>query len=138
MHVDALCVYGHVAGFGGQGCHAFCPAVFQPLYAVPIAVENVERMSTPEMPMIAVKSAYSIKSCPLSSAMTRSATALANCSASRIDISFGNPWNLRSDQIDRAMDEGGTTPPSSHDLLRCCRRRDFRLDVLENLRDVAT
>jgi len=30
-------------------------------------------MSTPEIPMIAVKSAYSIKSCPLSSEMNRTA-----------------------------------------------------------------
>jgi len=32
------------------------------MYVVPIVVESVERISTPEIPIIPVKSAYSIKS----------------------------------------------------------------------------
>src|SRR6516164_1411164 len=65
---DAL-IYGHVAGCGGQGCQAFCAAVFQPRYAVPILGANAWSTSNPEMPMIAVNSAYSMRSWPLSSSL---------------------------------------------------------------------
>jgi len=84
IHVDALSDYGHAAGFGGQGCQAFCPAVFHPLYAVPIFVESVEKRSTPEMLIIAVNIAYSIKSWPLSSFAKRAANAVATCDPTRI------------------------------------------------------
>jgi len=43
-------------------------------------------MSTPEIPIIAVNSAYSIKSCPLSSEMNCTASAWANRDALNVDI----------------------------------------------------
>jgi hypothetical protein len=105
--------YGHAAGCGEQGCHAFCPAVFHLLYAVPIVVESVERMSSPEIPIIAVKSAYSIKSCPLSSDRSCSASTLANRDALNVNIV----------SLSLALDErfgGGQTfrPPSDELQLR--------------------
>jgi hypothetical protein len=45
---------------------------------VPIVIDNVEKMSAPEIPITAVKSAYSIKSCPLSSVVNFAAIAVAN------------------------------------------------------------
>jgi len=45
-------------------------------------------MSTPEMPMMAVKSPYSIKSCPLSSEMNCAASTLANRDELDFDIGF--------------------------------------------------
>jgi hypothetical protein len=87
--VDAFCDYEHdPADCGGQGCQAFCPAVFHLLYAVPIVVESAERMSTPEIPTIAVKSAYSIRSCPLSSEMNCVASTPANREAPNVNIVF--------------------------------------------------
>src|SRR5436190_24337142 len=93
-----------------------------------MVVGSVERTSKPARPIIAVKSAYSIKSCPPSSAIT-AATVLANCAAIRMSLSCGSSLHLRSDPIDRAVDEGGT-PPSS-DGLPCLRGRQGGVEVGE-------
>ena len=56
----------------------------------PSLSESAERMSKPAMPIIAVKSAYSIKSCPLSSAMTRRDRPCELCP----DPHLTSPWGV--------------------------------------------